>query len=148
MAANFAMTVRRLHTYIGVFIAPSVLFFAFTGSMQLYSLHESHDGYKAPVLIRSLAAIHKDQTYVPPPERDHGAAGGPPDAKPHGPPPPDDAPPIHTLILKAFYLGVAVCLMGSTLAGVWMALTFSRRKPLIWALLVLGALTPIAILAV
>lgn len=137
--ANIALTVRRLHTYFGVLIAPSVLFLATTGALQLYGLHESHGGYHAPAIIRSLSAIHKDQTYVPPPER-----APRPDAGPSH----DETPPISTVILKAFYLTVAISLIGSTLAGIWMALTFSRNKRLVWALLVLGAVLPVAILAI
>lgn len=109
--------------------------------MQLYHLHESHDGYHAPALIRSLSAIHKDQTYLAPPERAAPAPTGIRAAQT------DDAPPPSTTLLKALYLLVAVSLIGSTLAGVWMAVTFSRRKRLIWALLVIGAVLPIAILS-
>ena len=144
---NLAMTVRRWHTYIGALIAPSVLFLSATGSIQLYGLHESHGDYHAPVLLRSLSAIHKDQTYVPPPERPaHDAVG--PKAHDHGPPADEEAPPVSTTILKAFYLAVAGSLIVSTLAGVWMAVTFGRRKRLIWALLILGAVLPVAILAI
>ena len=142
---NIALLVRRIHTYVGVLIAPSVLFLAATGSLQLYGLHESHDGYHAPAFIRSLSAIHKEQTYVPPPERAPHAAGAPGD---HGPPLPDEVPPPSTTLLKAYYLSVAFGLIGSTVAGVWMALTFSRNKRLIWALLLLGVVLPVAILAI
>ena len=133
---NWGLTIRRLHTYLGALIAPSVLFLATTGAMQLYHLHESHGGYHAPVQIRSLSAIHKDQTYVPPPEKPDAAAA------------PDEATPMSTTLLKAFYLMVAAGLIVSTLMGVWMAATFGRRKRLIWALLVLGAVLPVAILTI
>ena len=138
---NIALMVRRIHTYIGVLIAPSVLFLAATGSLQLYGLHESHDGYHAPAFVRSLSAIHKEQTFVPPPERAPRAEG-------RGAPPADEAPPLSATLLKAFYLAMAFGLIGSTVAGVWMALTFSRNKRLIWFLLLLGAVLPVAILAI
>src|SRR3984957_7098169 len=55
------MTVRQWHTYIGAFIAPSVLFFAFTGSLQLFSLHEAHGAYTPPAIVEALGHVHKDQ---------------------------------------------------------------------------------------
>ena len=55
--------VRQLHLYLGVFFAPAILFFAFSGSLQLFSLHEGHPGesYQPPKWIEELASIHKDQ---------------------------------------------------------------------------------------
>ena len=146
--SNWGLTIRRLHTYMGALIAPSVLFVATTGAMQLYHVHESHGDYHAPVMIRSLSAIHQDQTYAPPPEKpDAAAAPGGQARQPSGPAP-DEPTPISTTLLKAFDLMVAAGLIVSTLMGVWMAVTFGRRKRLIWALLVLGAVLPIAILAI
>ena len=42
--------VRLTHLYLGVFIAPAILFFAFTGALQTFSLHETTRGsnYKPP----------------------------------------------------------------------------------------------------
>ena len=46
------LTIRRWHTYLGLFIAPSVLFFSLTGAVQLFSLHEAHGDYTpAPLVI-------------------------------------------------------------------------------------------------
>ena len=61
------MTVRQLHTYLGAFIAPSVLFFAFSGSLQLFSLHEAHGTYKPPAFAEQFGSIHKDQVLKSPP---------------------------------------------------------------------------------
>src|SRR5215469_13873414 len=52
---------RQWHSYIGVFIAPSVLFFALTGALQLFSLHEARGDYRPPTLIEALGKVHKDQ---------------------------------------------------------------------------------------
>jgi hypothetical protein len=52
---------RRFHLFIGVFIAPSILFFAGTGALQLFSLHEAHGSYEPPSVIEALAKVHKDQ---------------------------------------------------------------------------------------
>ncbi len=141
--ARLMLTVRRLHAYVGVFIAPSVIFFAITGSLQIYNLHEDHGDYHAPALIEQLASVHKDQV------RTHPHPPGPPDSGPQAAPGPgghdddhDHAPGPATLLLKAFFLGVAICLALSTLGGVWMAALYNRNKPLTWLLLAAGAVIP------
>ncbi len=41
-------TARQMHLYLGLFFAPSIIFFASTGSSMVFSLHENHDGYEPP----------------------------------------------------------------------------------------------------
>jgi hypothetical protein len=55
---------RKVHLYFGVFISPALLFFAFTGALQTFSLHETTQGsnYKPPAWIASIAQLHKKQT--------------------------------------------------------------------------------------
>src|SRR5580692_6144840 len=113
---------RLWHAYIGFFIAPSVLFFALTGSLQLFSLHEAHGHYQPPALIEKLSAVHKDQVFAaghhhddgPPPAVAAAPPGGHADAD-HD----DDAPRLGTVLLKWFFLAVALGLAGSTCVGVW-----------------------------
>jgi hypothetical protein len=58
---------RQLHTYLGVFFAPSIIFFAFSGFFQSFGWHEEHDG-KAPMAwIATISEIHKDQRFPAPP---------------------------------------------------------------------------------
>jgi len=52
---------RQWHSYIGLFIAPSVIFFSLTGALQLFSLHEAHGTYQPPAILEKLASVHKDQ---------------------------------------------------------------------------------------
>jgi hypothetical protein len=42
------------------FHRPSVLFFALTGSTQLFNLHESHGNYRPPAIGTSLVTVHAD----------------------------------------------------------------------------------------
>jgi len=60
--------IRLIHLYLGVFIAPALLFFAFTGALQTFSLHETTRGssYKPPAWAVMLAQIHKKQTPIVP----------------------------------------------------------------------------------
>jgi hypothetical protein len=130
---------RRFHLWIGVFIAPSLLFFACTGALQLFSLHEAHDSYTPPPLIEGLAKVHKDQVFaVEKPEvgkADHAD-------HPHHH---DEAPKATTIALKWFFLAVACGLIVSTSLGLWMALVASRDRAVAWVLLLAGAVIPIAL---
>ena len=62
--ASFLKQVRQLHLYLGAFFAPSILFFSFTGSIQLLGVHEGRPGggYQPPVWVEKLAEIHKHQS--------------------------------------------------------------------------------------
>src|SRR3984893_4884025 len=65
---RFLKYLRLTHLYTGVFIAPALLFFAFTGALQTFSLHETTRGsnYKPPAWAVTLGQIHKKQTPVVP----------------------------------------------------------------------------------
>src|SRR5712672_3037500 len=65
---TFLKYLRLIHLYTGVFIAPALLFFAFTGALQTFSLHETTRGssYKPPAWAVMLAQIHKKQTPIVP----------------------------------------------------------------------------------
>lgn len=140
------ITLRQLHSYIGAFIAPSVLFFAFTGSLQLFSLHEAHGAYTPPPLIEALGRMHKDQTLkAPPPKPAHvsGAAhakhADAEHADQHAAP---AAPPWSVMALKWLFLTVALGLITSSLLGLWLAFTTSRQKTVLLVLFLIGAALP------
>ena len=151
--------IRRFHSYFTVFIAPSILFFAFTGSLQLFGLHEAHPPYAPAPLIESLGRLHKDQVFKGRPKRPAPAAQpsaggakaeGPSDAAPaaKAPAPKADhkpAPKPATVALKWFFLLVAVGLIASTLLGLWMALAYNARKGLLLLLFLIGAAIPVAL---
>jgi hypothetical protein len=124
-------------------IAPSVLFLATTGSLQLYSLHEAHDGYTPPPWLVGLGSLHKDQKLPSPPRP--GPAGAREETKHHH----DDEAPANpaTPLLKIVFLGVATGLTVSTLIGVWMALQDRLRRRTHLALLAVGLLLPLALIA-
>jgi hypothetical protein len=138
--------VRQWHSYLGVAIAPSVLFFALTGALQLFTLHEAHGDYRPPQLIEKLGMVHKDQVYALKPKR-AAPPGSAPDAvaKPK-PAAPAQGPKASTWALKSLFLGVALSLVTLTCLGLWMALRYGRRKRLAWGLLVAGAAVPVLIL--
>ena len=65
---TFLRYTRLTHLYLGVFITPALIFFAFTGALQTFSLHETTRGssYKPPAWIVTLGQLHKKQTTVVP----------------------------------------------------------------------------------
>ncbi len=161
---------RLIHLYIGVFISPALLFFAFTGALQTFSLHETTRGssYKPPAWAVTLAQIHKKQTPVvpqrkaPPPDRPAEraapqekqqapqetpqSASTPSSNSPSQSAPRTDAPaskPHNALPLKIFFLLVAIGLFTSTLTGLYMSYKYVRSRGLITAILLAGIVIPI-----
>ena len=141
---------RKIHLYFGIFIAPMLLFFAFTGAVQTFSLHETTQGssYKPPAWLVTLGQIHKKQTSVVP-VRKQRAADAPKLAKTDAAPAPKpvDAPPQKShLPLKIFFLIVAIRLFTSTLTGIYMAYKYNQSKLVVTALLLAGAIIPLLLL--
>jgi hypothetical protein len=149
---------RLIHLYTGVFIAPALLFFAFTGALQTFSLHETTRGssYKPPAWAVMLAQIHKKQTPIvpvrklPPPDKQPDKATQektqtsptlPTEApKPTG----EAAPKSHSpLPLKFFFLLVSIGLFVSTLSGLYMSYKYIRNRRLITVMLLGGILVPV-----
>jgi hypothetical protein len=62
---------RKVHLYLVIFTTPALLFFAITGALQIFSMHETTQGSndKPQAWIRSLAQLHKKQTTQVPPRR-------------------------------------------------------------------------------
>ena len=161
--------IRLIHLYIGVFIAPALLFFAFTGAIQTFSLHETTRGssYKPPAWAVTLAQIHKKQTPIvpvkksPPQDRPAEPATAPekasrdkqpsptpqqqPGASPKLSPDAIVPKPHNALPLKCFFLLAAIGLFTSTLSGLYMSYKYIRNRRLVTALLLAGIILPIAL---
>jgi hypothetical protein len=77
---------RLIHLYLGIFTAPALLFFAFTGALQTFSLHETTRGssYKPPAWAVTLGQIHKKQTPVVPVRRPPPPGASAPEAQAGG----------------------------------------------------------------
>jgi hypothetical protein len=164
---TFLKYIRLIHLYIGVFISPALLFFAFTGALQTFSLHETTRGssYKPPAWAVTLGQIHKKQTPIvparktPPPEKpldkatpDKVTPDKPEIPTGHGAQPstttpkPPDAPapkPHNALPLKCFFLLVSIGLFLSTLSGLYMSYKYIRNRGLITAILIAGIVVPV-----
>lgn len=136
---NANLPLRRIHTWVGMLIAPSVLFLATTGSLQLFSLHEAHGDYTPPSLFVALGSLHKDQKLPAPPKPKPAAAARAEPEHHHQAPTPEPA----TLLLKFTFLSVAMGLALSTCLGLWMALQDRLRRRTNLVLLAVGLLLPL-----
>ncbi len=140
-------SIRLWHSYIGILIAPSVIFFALTGALQIFNLHESHGTYTPPVLIEKLSSVHKDQVF----ERKHHDEHEAESKNDRQPPPPqehEEGPTLGTTLLKWFFLFVALALTSSTVLGLWIGLTHMQRKRTGGWLLLAGVVLPIALFVI
>ena len=148
---TFLRYTRLTHLYLGVFITPALIFFAFTGALQTFSLHEITRGssYKPPAWIVTLGQLHKKQTTVvpvrklPPPEKpaisaDKSQSGSPAPAEPTS-----TVPKPHTLPLKIFFLIVSIGLFTSTITGLYMSYKYLRNRFLVTAVLIAGTIIPV-----
>ena len=152
MSGLMMRRLRQVHQYVGMFFAPTIIFFAFSGALQTFSLHENHGGgpYQPPAWIVAIASLHKDQV-LPQPKADEPAhpehaadhAGAPPEAAHAEHAPVKRASP---LPLKVFVLCLAVGLIGSTGVGVYIGLSnrLARRSSLI--ALAAGIVLPIVLI--
>ncbi len=141
--------IRLTHLYLGVFIAPALLFFAFTGALQTFSLHETTRGssYKPPAWAVTLGQIHKKQTPIVPPRKTPPPDKAPADKPSKAESKPADAPaPKHNpLPLKIFFLLVSIGLFVSTLTGLYMSYKYIRNRLLVTTLLLAGIVLPVVL---
>lgn len=158
---------RLLHLYTGVFITPAVLFFALTGALQTFGLHETnrdHPDYKPARWLVVLGQLHKKQTtFVPvrrpppavrpaaeettgPKRRMEEAAAKPAALGASAAPSP--ATKRHPLPLRIFFAVVSLGLFSSTITGLLLTYRHVRNKPLITGLLVAGVVLPLALIFV
>jgi hypothetical protein len=144
-------TLRLTHHYSGVFFAPALLFFAFTGALQMFGLHESSRGssYVPPSILVHLSQLHKKGTvYVPPRRPSPAAAAG---AKPESPKVPPISPPApahSALAEKVFFALTALGLVVSTCTGLAMAWRYTRRKLVVSIVFAAGTAVPLLLLLV
>jgi hypothetical protein len=151
---------REWHLYLGTLFAPSILFFALTGSLQLFGLHEGRPGeaYQPPAWIQKLRSIHKNQTVSErrgPPPTFLGEQRRPPEsAEARQPQQPEGGgrerrrrTNAFSLALKWFFLSAAAGLTFSTLLGIYMAFKFNRSPALVGGLLSLGTAIPVVLIA-
>jgi hypothetical protein len=150
-------SIRLAHHYIGLFFAPTILFFAITGSLQMFGLHETSRGssYVPPAILVHLSQLHKKGTlYVPPRKAApaaHATADGSkadapkPDAS-KSPAPTPASPAPNPLPMKIFFAATALSLVISTCTGLFMSWKYARRKAVVVGMLLAGITCPLLLL--
>jgi hypothetical protein len=162
LAHGVVKFLRMLHLYLGVFAAPALLFFAITGGLQTFSLHETPRGssYTPPAWLAHAAQLHKKATLVLPVRRARPAADGGAAATRVTPAHAASAPrgavaearaaparaPAWLLAMKIFFVVIAVSLLVSVLSGLVIAYRLTRHPHLLNALVLAGTLLPIVLL--
>src|SRR5271170_6002046 len=151
-SATSLKSVRLIHRYIGLFFSPTILFFAITGGLQMFGLHESDRGssYVPPNILVHLSQLHKKGTLYLPPRKVAPNSAKSDGAKPDGPklevPKPTQAspttPPPDSLPMKMFFAATALALAVSTCTGLTMGWKYARRKSIVLLTLAAGVLIP------
>lgn len=141
--------IRRIHSWIGVLFAPTILLFVVSGMFQIAGCHEGEAGNEPPSWIVRMARLHMKQTIelprkrAPPPA---AARPSPPATEaPVASPAPRPAPPT-TMPIKVVFFAMAIGLLCSTLFGLYMAFTPTRDRKLLVCLLAIGALLPVVLI--
>lgn len=132
-----------MHLYLGMIFAPSIMFFACTGSMMVFSLHEDHDGYEPPRWIEVVAQIHKNQkTNVRQKQPEALDRAPSPERKKRN----KSEDPVARSLLKWFCLSMAVGIIVTTGLGIYMSFKYNKDHRILWALLGAGLALPVILL--
>jgi hypothetical protein len=136
-------SIRRLHAWLGVLFAPSIIFFALSGALQLFGLHETERG-ETPGLVAKMGMVHTHQTTQMPQRKPQPQArAAPPQVEPARPAQPKPT----TLPIKVFFALMASSLIVSSGLGLWIAFTSKRDRTLHVVLLAAGVVLPVLLLA-
>jgi hypothetical protein len=116
--------IRQIHLYLGVFLIPMIIFFALSGSLQIFRLQESLKGSTdtPPSWIVWAADVHKDQRAS------------------HEPGAPRSTPMKWLLVLMS--LG----LITTSILGIYLAFKYNRDKRVVFGLIFLGLVVPLTLL--
>ncbi len=138
--------IRLVHRYLGLFFAPAIVFFSFSGALQTFGWHETARGssYEPPSWIVRMAQLHKKQTLsIPAPKN---KAQLTPVAETHVSAPKKSADDGATkFALKCFVFVMSIALMLSTILGIIMALRYGGDARIVWAAVFVGTLFPVAV---
>ena len=109
--------IRSLHLYLGCFFAPLIAFFAFSGILQTFELHEAHKGdpYQPPAWVKALGRVHMKQNLA----KDESATA-----------------------MKVITVAMAICLVLTMALGVVLAFKSESSRVAVALSLVLGTVIP------
>jgi len=142
--SSIAKTSRIVHRYLGLFFAPSILFFALSGVFQVLGWHQALRGAnEAPSRwIQEMGQIHKKQTWELPAPKPQKPANEP--LEDRQAPKKSSKAPASIAVLKLFVLVMSIALIATTLLGIVMAFLYGGDWRVTFALVLTGVLIPIA----
>ena len=146
MKAKTQQALRRYHLYIGMFLAPAIIFFSLSGALQTFRLQEEKGwGGTPPTWIVWLASVHKDDR-LPQPKAagadDHAKPAAKPAAKAPQKPKPSALP------FKIFAVIMSIGLILSAVLGIVIALNNRATRRVSTIMLVAGVIVPILLLKI
>jgi hypothetical protein len=140
MKATTLRSLRQWHHNIGVFLAPAILFFAFSGLIQVLGWQDLRNPPPA-AWVSTIAGIHKHQMLPKPQPAE--PAHKPAAARPAGD---DDHDHGGLTPLKVFALLVAIGLFTTTLIGLTIALGTRAMRGKALIAFGLGIVVPVVLL--
>jgi hypothetical protein len=146
MKARTQQALRRYHLYIGMFLAPAIIFFSLSGALQTFRLQEEKGwGGTPPTWIVWLASIHKDDR-LPQPKTAGPDDHVKPAAKPAAKTP--QKPKSSALPFKIFAALLSIGLILSAVLGIVIALNNRATRRVSTIMLVAGVVVPILLLKI
>jgi hypothetical protein len=139
--------VRLVHFYLGVFFAPLIVFFAFTGILQVFKLHESYretPGSQGD-WIAWFAQFHKEQAWIAP--RVAPAKAAPPKAAAEKGAAQKEPESLWAKPMKWLVALMGAALIATTLLGLYIAFNYPRRRGGFMIALAAGFVLPLALMA-
>ncbi len=138
------VTLRLAHYYAGVFFAPTIIFFAFTGVLQVFKLHEDYRATPGAQgdWIAWMSQVHKESALIPP----KVAPAKAPRRETASTPAPAPAPAERSHPFRWFAALMGVSLIGAALAGLWIAFNYPKRRRSFFVALGAGIVLPLVLL--
>jgi hypothetical protein len=144
MKASTLRSLRLYHHYIGVFLAPAILFFSFSGFIQVIGIQDQRNP-APPAWVSYIAGIHKHQM-PPKPRKAPPADAAKPDGPKRGGGEHDDHDHGGFTPLKIFALLTAIGLFLTTLIGLTIALGNRATRRTAFVMLALGIAVPVVLI--
>jgi hypothetical protein len=141
--------IRALHFYLGVFFAPLVIFYAFTGSLQVFKLHEAYRATPgAPGdWIAWFGNFHKEQAWIAPRPAPAKAAPSPsPSPAGEGKAARQERSP-WAQPMKWLVAAMGMALAATACLGLYMAFSYPSRRRNCTITLACGIVIPLVLMA-
>ena len=141
MKAQSQRRLRQVHFWLGLFFAPTTLFFALSGSVQALGFQDRNAGYRPPEWISVIASVHK-HGYLRRPDAQRTATP----AKPAADAAPKQAKRAFPNTFSLFAALLGLLLAVATALGIWIGLLNRRDRRTSILLLAGGTVLPLLLL--